>query len=291
MFIDALPADWRAAFRDHAALAGELAELWRKASAAALDIDASPAVFARLLVRALQTPAPQSLAQLPAAEFYVIAGCLAHQDRALRAFEAGHFGAIDAGLARMNLDRDTREEVKQQVREKLYVARADGTVPLEEYAGKGSLNSFLRVMATRLALNLIRGRKAHDRASKRHHQQLPVAAAATSPALALIKQTHRRAFEEALAQSAAALDAAERNLLRLHLVDCLSIDELAALKRIHRSTAARRIARIRTKLGERTRDILGARLALNTGEFTSIVRLVQSELDVSMRRLLQTRRD
>ncbi len=291
-FVSALPEAWAERFRAHVGLDDDLRALWHSSAAAWPAFDPQPQVFARLVARIVDEPAPSMVRELPGPEQYLIAGCLAHDDAALRAFEAEYFGAIDAGLARMRLDPDTLQDVKQKVREKLYVARAeDGVVPLEEYAGRGSMRSFLRVMATRIALNLIRSNSARDRVGERQQQLMPDTAAVKTPELSLLKQTHRDAFEQALAAAAAELSAEERNLLRLHLVDSLTIDELAGLHRIHRATAARRIARVRTKIAERTREILNTRLDLSTGEFTSVVRLVQSQIDVSMRQILRSRTD
>jgi len=287
-FLLALPEPWRAKFEVYEDLETDLGALWNTSASKWPGLEPEPAVFARLLARMVDEPAPSMLSELPGPEQYLVAACLCHQDQALRAFEQEYFGAIDVGLARMKLDDDTRQEIVQKVREKLYVARDDGVVPLEEYAGKGSMRSFLRVMATRVALNLLRSRKVRDRLPERQQEMLPDVAVAQTPELSLLKATHQAAFQKALGDSALELTPEERNLMRLHLVDALTIDELAALHRIHRATAARRIARIRTKLAERTREILNTRLDLSTGEFTSIVRLVQSQLDMSMRQILRS---
>ncbi|MFY0535383.1 hypothetical protein [Nannocystis pusilla] len=51
----------------------------------------------------------------------------------------------------------------------------------------------------------------------------------------------------------AELDEQARNLLRQHLLDGLSIDQIAGLQRVHRATAARRLVRVREDLAQRTR--------------------------------------
>ena len=79
-------------------------------------------------------------------------------------------------------------------------------------------------------------------------------------------------------------------LLRYQLIDGLTIDEIGALSRVHRATAARWLATIRDGLVERTRELLGEALGVDSVEAASIVRMVQSQLDVSVIRHLQPRR-
>ncbi len=78
----------------------------------------------------------------------------------------------------------------------------------------------------------------------------------------------------------------ERNLLKYELIGALDLDQIAALYDVHRATIARWRANCRHKLLAETEAALRARLAIGGSEFESIVRLIRSELDVSLYRLL-----
>ena len=93
-------------------------------------------------------------------------------------------------------------------------------------------------------------------------------------------------FKQAFEHAMASLEPSERNILRMSFVSDLSIDEIGKLYSIHRATAARRLARARARLAELTREHLRQRLDLDEGEFTSIVRLVHSQLNLSISRVL-----
>ena len=69
-------------------------------------------------------------------------------------------------------------------------------------------------------------------------------------------------------------------------IDKLSIDEIGAAHRTHRTTAARWLREIRAKLAARTRDLLAAALRLPDQELDSVMRLVRSRLELSVSRLL-----
>jgi RNA polymerase sigma-70 factor (ECF subfamily) len=92
----------------------------------------------------------------------------------------------------------------------------------------------------------------------------------------------KRAFQTALAE----LEPRERMLLRFQYVDGLTVDQMGALYRVHRATAARWVAQAREKLGEQTRRHLVRELGTHEGGLTSILEIVQGHVDVSLVRVL-----
>jgi RNA polymerase sigma-70 factor (ECF subfamily) len=107
-------------------------------------------------------------------------------------------------------------------------------------------------------------------------------AIAEDPALVAAKARYRDELAAAFREALAALTPKDRLLLRFQLVDGLSIDEIGNIHNVHRATAARWLVRIREELMERTHELLAARLSMDTEDVASIVRLVQSQLDVSV---------
>jgi RNA polymerase sigma-70 factor, ECF subfamily len=75
--------------------------------------------------------------------------------------------------------------------------------------------------------------------------------------------------------------------LRQHALDGLSIDRLAALHKVHRATAARWVEAARTAALEHTRLALGRRLRVGPDELESVMRLVRSQLDITLPALLR----
>src|SRR5439155_27001611 len=85
------------------------------------------------------------------------------------------------------------------------------------------------------------------------------------PETALLRARYASAANEALREAFASLDARERNLLRQHFVDRLSIDDLGPLYGVHRATVARWLERAREALEARTRKLLMERLDVGGG--------------------------
>jgi RNA polymerase sigma-70 factor (ECF subfamily) len=110
---------------------------------------------------------------------------------------------------------------------------------------------------------------------------------ADDPELAYMKAAYRATFKEVFQEALDSLLPRERLLLKQQLVDGLSIDELGALNQVHRATAARWVAGAREKLLGRTRRTFMMRARISSDECESIMRLVRSQLDVSLQRRLR----
>jgi RNA polymerase sigma-70 factor (ECF subfamily) len=106
------------------------------------------------------------------------------------------------------------------------------------------------------------------------------------PELSYLKAVYRSAFREAFAAAIASCDAEARTLLRQHLVDGLTIDELGPMYGVHRATAARRLNDAREALLARVRREFAERARVTDREMNSVLRLVESRLGVTLKRLL-----
>ena len=70
------------------------------------------------------------------------------------------------------------------------------------------------------------------------------------------------------------------------MVEGLSIDEIGALFKVHRSTVARWIAGARQAVLAGARLRLRDELGLSAGEFDSLAGVVRSQLDLSVAKIL-----
>jgi RNA polymerase sigma-70 factor (ECF subfamily) len=217
-----------------------------------------------------------------AADLYLVCACVAGDDRALATFDAKYLGQVPQLVAKVETNPAAVEEVKQRVRERLLVAK-DGRIRLGDYGGQGRLVSWLRVVAIRVALDMRTGNKEAALSDGAAERML----AADDPEMDYLRSRYADEFRAAFVTALGALPTRERNVLRLHLLDGLNVDRIGQLYDVHRATAARWLAHAREELFRHTRDTLRKELGLTQTEFASIVRLVRSELDVSICRILR----
>lgn len=203
---------------------------------------------------------------------------------AVEAFEA-HYGAeIDRGLRR--LDPEALDDLRQWVRERLCVG-AVGTRPrLAEYGGRGPLLHWLRVAVVRMRTDALRQAKREPRHAALTGGEL-AAAASDDPELAYLRAHYGELLKQAFAKAVDELDAEQRILLRQHVIAGLGSGQIAGLHGVHPATAKRWLARAREDLWRATRREVMVALGLSRHQFESIVRLVSSELDLSVARLLE----
>jgi RNA polymerase sigma-70 factor (ECF subfamily) len=173
-------------------------------------------------------------------------------------------------------------EVEQRLMIHLVVAEAPRRPRLAAYDGRGALGAFIRVAAVRIALDLLRERRPAASIDEAMEAWRP----GVDPELDYLKARYRPAFVDAFAAALAALTAKERTLLRLAYCDGLTLAELGALERVHLSTVSRRLDALRRRLTEETRRGIAARLNVGDHEISTLVRMVGSQLDVSLRGLL-----
>ena len=129
-------------------------------------------------------------------------------------------------------------------------------------------------------------RRREQGARERGDEALAELASGDDPEVAALRAAAGDQLRAAFAAALAALAPRERTLLRQHHLDGVSLDRLAATHGVHRATVARWLAAARQAVADGTRDELMARLGLGTGEVASVVRLAQSQLDLSLRRHL-----
>jgi RNA polymerase sigma-70 factor (ECF subfamily) len=254
----------------------------REGQAAWPGLALPPAAFVEYVTDRLEAnrDVAASLSDLHAADLHLACACVAGLDRAILAFERCCFPGVDAVLARMRLPESARDEVKQVLRHRFFVGEAARPGRIVDYSGRGDLGRWVRVSAVRIAFRVAREAKA----SLGDGETVLAAIAAPSQdlELAFLKRTYGEAFEIALREAMASLDPRDRNLLRYHYAKGLSIDELGALYRIHRATAARRLQKVCAELFTRTRARLATNLGISGRDVSSLLRLVQSEIETAM---------
>jgi RNA polymerase sigma-70 factor, ECF subfamily len=285
-FLAALADEARPRFEGAAALAETLAQLREAALAAYPDLAVDAENFAAELARRLgATASPEQLARVRADHVHLAIACAAGDPLAVRQFEDELLEEVEATARRLRACPDQADEVRGHLHRILFISEPGRPAALREFSGRGDLRSYLRVIATRELIRVInKGRREVGITDEAFLDML--SPASIDPQLRYLRERYRPEVDAAMRAALSALSEQPRALLRYSVVDGWSIDRIGALYGIHRATAARRVAAAREELGAAIRAELAARLAIPTGEVDSIVRMVQSGIEVSIERLL-----
>lgn len=213
-------------------------------------------------------------------ELYLVCACLKQVPNAGDAFQDRYFLRAQPALTRMQLSPAVIADVEQLTWEKLFTAR-EGTPPkILDYAGQGNLAALIKVILVRTAVSHLRKHKREVLCEADEILALPDDF--DDPALELVRADFKKEFAPAFAASLATLSERDRNFLRLRFVEGMQVEQIGRLYQMHRVTASRALARIRRNLRDETRARLGAKLQLNRDSLESFMRLVDSQLDVSI---------
>ena len=227
---------------------------------------------------------PAAAAELNAlrgADLYLACACSRGDGKAILALEEAYFGEVDQAMARARPPGVQVDDVKQLLREKLFVARGGEIPKIGEYSGRGELRRWVRATVTRTVLNLASRGPKEAAVEDEVLSELP--GGELDPELEHLKQLYRAEFKAAFPEALATLDADERTLLRQRYVDGLTIDQLDSVYGQHRSTVARRLAKAETSLMRAVRERLMGKLKINQRELSSLVRLIRSQIEVSLK--------
>jgi RNA polymerase sigma-70 factor (ECF subfamily) len=216
-------------------------------------------------------------------DLYLACACAQGDAAALAVFERTFFGDVEAVAARFKRAALPAEELKQLLRDKLF---AQPRPRILEYSGHGSLRAWFRITATRLALNVA----AHA------HRERPVddetlaflLGGSEDPEIGYLKRTYGDAFREAFREGFLGLESRERNLLRYAFGKSLTVDAIGAIYDVHRATAARWVRSAVDRLASRVKQALRGRLGLSERENEEILRLIQSNLQITLERYMES---
>jgi len=290
-FVDAAPAAVRPQLEAIADLDRRLWAIVAQGRAAWPDLS----VDAKLVVEFIARQATSDLAEtmldgLRPADLYLACACAHQLPGALAAFDRDYMREVDVALQRMRIGPPRLLDVKQLVRQRLFVGGGTAGQPtsagkINEYGGRGDLRRWVRSVAVRTCLNELRkGRREilvdDDQLLAQH------AMATDDPEVEYMKRTYAEEFRAAFSAALHQLGAREQTLLRYHHVDGLNIDEIGAIYRIHRVTAFRWLEKAKELLVRSTLDTLRTRLRLPPGELDSVLRMIRSQIHLSLVRHL-----
>lgn len=262
-----------------------LGEHVRAAREAWPDLAIEPERFAGELGRRWSKIQGVDLAAMKAADVYLAIACLDGTAAAVETVRQLLTREVGFAATKTTATREQIADVVGNLSRILFVDEPERPAALREYSGRGDLKSYLRVMAMRdLARVVNRGRREVGIDDDGLIDRI---VPASDPELSILRAQYRDVVDQAMRAALLTLDERNRALLRYAFVDGWNVDRVGEVYNVHRATAARWIAAAREKLGERIRDELASRLRVAVGEIDSIVRLVQSRIDVSLDRVLR----
>jgi RNA polymerase sigma-70 factor, ECF subfamily len=243
-------------------------------------VSADPAEFvANLQARLAAAPDPERELQALHIEDLYLAWALSRGDKAAFArFERDFVALLATQIKGVAAEAG---ELEQQVRTRLFVPATGEAARITQYSGKGPLGGWLRMIATRCLLDLRRARHGEQTARELDSPSVP-----TDPELDYLKLRYAADFKIALEAALAQLDARQVTLLKLSFIEQLSASAIGLMYSVSSRTVQRWLVDLRDTVRVSTRQALQARIAISPSELESLLGLVDSQLSLSLHRVL-----
>jgi RNA polymerase sigma-70 factor (ECF subfamily) len=273
-----------AGLRATESLESELHQLFVSARAAWPSVDVPEDIY----LRSLGARYCGDLRDLHAADLYLACACERQEPEAIRILERQFLCHLAADLATLKPTAELMAEVRQQLLTKFILGNGEKRPKISGYSGRGPLKSWVRAASLRTAINL--QAKERREALTSDATLLETAVLGGNVEVDFLRRHYRSDLKAALTSALRQLSKRDRNVLRLHYLGGMSLNQLASVYRVHPVSVSRWLSASRAAIFDGARRSLAERLQLDSVEVKSLFRLMRNHVEVSIRRLLQSSR-
>ena len=217
------------------------------------------------------------------ADLFLACACGDGDRAGIDALEERYMGPTRSSLKRLDARPEFIDDVMQELRAKLLLPPEPRIL---RYGGRGPLLAWIRVAASRIAIDSLRA--VRDDVLREARDPDLLERVDFGPEVQLLRAAYRDAFQEAVSAALAGLTPKDRNLLRRHLIDRMTLEEIAGPYAVHPATVARRLMALREQIAAAVRDHLAVRHRSEGGatSLESMAQAIRSEVYVSLAPLL-----
>jgi RNA polymerase sigma-70 factor (ECF subfamily) len=235
----------------------------------------------RFSTRAIElTVSPLGL-QNWASDFYLACAAGEGIEKAIDLIDQRYVAHLTARIRRLGARSDDTADVLQLVRQRLFVGNG---ARIRAYNARSPLEQWIKLVGIRTAVDRHRAEEKSRRVARQSIDN--PARAQSDVAETLFKHRYRAEFALVLARQLASLSPRDRTVIRLHLVDGLSLEAIAASKGIHRVTVARWLWRAGESMLAGLQRHFKETYGMPPKECQSLAHLLQSQLSLDLAFLL-----
>lgn len=226
------------------------------------------------------------ITQLCLDDLYLACACGKGIPEALHVFEENILKKIRGTISRYLDSTAAVDDFSQELRMHLLVANEGRPARITEYSGTGRLIAWARTTATRMLVDQKRKKGIFYSVSDEELFSRAIEPG-KDPEVSYFHHENNQYLKAAISAAISQLSNEQHNLLRLHFVDGLNYARIALILGVHRSTVMREIHEIQADVRLATIAHIKQHARLQPAELESLMRSVDSQLGISLLRLLK----
>jgi RNA polymerase sigma-70 factor (ECF subfamily) len=262
-----------------------LAGLFERGRARYPEIALSDVAFARHLARC-GAPLSSAANGANAENLFIACAAVAGDATAVATLRDEYRPIVVRYVGHIRTSGTSIEDLEQNLWSALLVGDVSRPPKLASYSGIGSLAGFIGVSAQRLALRSLGHEDAVARAATRATAQARMVLGDAE--LDFARQHYRDEFERAVRAALHVLDDRQRMILRMQVIDGLTVDRIAKVYNVSQSTVSRWLEKARSTVLQEARRALGEIVSLTESEFNWLIGVMTSQLDISISGVLRS---
>jgi RNA polymerase sigma-70 factor len=262
-----------------------LTRLYERGRARHPDVEVADVAFSRHLA-VCGAPVSELQDATNGEDLFLACAAIAGDSTAVAKIRHEYWPIVAGYLRPIRMSAIAVDDLEQNLWGALLVGDTRRPPTLASYSGTGALAGFIGVTAQRLALRSMGHEDAVARAATRAANE--VVAVVGDAELDFAKTHYRDEFDRAVREALDMLDDRQRMILRMQVVDGLTVDRIARVYSVSQSTVSRWLEKARLTVLQEARRALGKILPLSDSEFDWLVGLMTSQLDLSMSSVLRS---
>ncbi len=228
-----------------------------------------------------------AVSRLHTKDLYLAYACSQRVSPALEEFTERYLSRLDTSLKQFSDSSVRPEDVRRELEDGLLFGRNDSPARIGQYTGRGPLERFVKTAARNAAVTLIRGQR-HTAASDDFDALASKLAAPPAGSESFVAARYEAVVREALRTALLALDRRQRMIVRLHLLQSVTLTQIARMLQVNQSTVSRALAAAVDVIHGEIRQQLQELEGMNESEMKSVIRDVRHRIDLSLSRILRS---
>ncbi len=234
----------------------------------------------------------QFLDSLKWEELFLTTACASGDGAAWQAFHLRYHGVIQKAARHCTENASEAQELSESMMSDLFlpVSTASGTKTnkIGQYDGTGSLEGWIKVVVTRMAIDQIR--RSQKQVSLEELDGEPESRAGIPrdivSTVGVDIPAASKMFAASLNHAMNQLGGQEKLILSLYYMEDLSLKEIGRLIKVHESTVSRTLDRLKKQLRKSVERHLRDRFRVQAADVAQLIEVAHLEVDVDLKKVL-----